>query len=122
MARAALVHKMAVAVAVVYCLVVAAPRAVEGAITCEQVISDLTPCATYLINGGTASTECCSGVTSLNSAVTTLDDRQAVCKCTEQTVTALPGINIDNARTLPGKCGLNVSFDISLNSDCSKVQ
>ncbi|KAK1434600.1 hypothetical protein QVD17_00348 [Tagetes erecta] len=121
MARGAiLVSKVAVAM-VFYCLVVTTPRAVEGVLTCEQVISDLAPCATYLINGGTVSTDCCSGVKSLNSAATTTDDRQAVCKCTEQTATTLPGMNLDNIRSLPSKCGLDIAFDINLNTDCSKV-
>ncbi|KAJ0574137.1 putative plant non-specific lipid-transfer protein/Par allergen [Helianthus annuus] len=121
MARAELVGKVAVVVAVVfYCLVVVAPYVVEGALTCEQVVSDLAPCGTYLINGGTVSTDCCNGVKSLNGAATTTDDRQTVCKCTEQTATTLPGVKIENVRSLPGKCGLNIDFDISLDTDCSK--
>ncbi|KAI3694944.1 hypothetical protein L1987_77928 [Smallanthus sonchifolius] len=119
MARASMVGTVAL-VAVFYSLLVAAPLEVEGVVTCEQVISDLSTYATYLINGGTVPTDCCSGVTSLNSAATTTDDRQAVCRCTEQTVTTLPGINLDNVRSLPGKCGLDIDFNISLNTDCSK--
>ncbi|KAI7741452.1 hypothetical protein M8C21_008532 [Ambrosia artemisiifolia] len=121
MARAELVGKVTVVVTMVfYCLVVATPRVVEGALTCEQVISDISPCATYLINGGTVSTDCCNGVKLLNSVVTTTNDRQTVCKCSKQTATTLPGIIPDNVRSLPAKCGVKVDFDFDPSADCSK--
>ncbi|KAL7616722.1 hypothetical protein Lser_V15G02749 [Lactuca serriola] len=103
---------------VVTCMVVAAPYA-EAAITCGQVVSSLSQCASYLRNGGAVPPACCSGVKSLNSAARTTPDRQTVCGCLKR---ASGGVNAGNAASLPGKCGVNIPYKISPSTDCSKVQ
>lgn len=119
MARGEMVVKVAL-VAVFYSIVVATPRVVEAAVTCDLVISDLAPCATYLTSGGQVPSDCCKGVKSLNDAATTTADRQAFCTCAEQTITSLPGIKLDNVRSLPKKCGVNFPYDLAPGTDCSK--
>ncbi|MDK0727977.1 non-specific lipid-transfer protein, partial [Clostridium perfringens] len=115
MAIVEMVRKVALVAVFFYCLVVAVPRAVEGAITCELVVSDLAPCAGFLTTGGQVSTDCCNGVKSLKNAAATKDDRQMVCRCAEQTVSTLPGINLDNVRDLPGKCGVDFPYQVTPN-------
>ncbi|CAH1441389.1 unnamed protein product [Lactuca virosa] len=109
---------MMVLCVVVTCMVVAAPYA-EAAITCGQVVSSLSPCIPYLKNGGAVPPACCSGVKSLNSAAKTTPDRQTACGCLKS---ASGGVNLGNAASLPGKCGVSIPYKISPSTDCSKVQ
>nr|AAO33357.1 nonspecific lipid transfer protein 1 [Vitis cinerea var. helleri x Vitis vinifera] len=105
----------------VICMVVAAPAAVEAAITCGQVSSALSSCLGYLKNGGAVPPGCCSGIKNLNSAAQTTADRQAACKCLKTFSNSIPGINLGLASGLPGKCGVSVPYKISPSTDCSKV-
>ncbi|KAL4561103.1 hypothetical protein LXL04_033265 [Taraxacum kok-saghyz] len=105
---------------VVACMVVAAPYA--EAITCGQVASSLVPCLGYLTNGGDVPPGCCSGVTELNDAAQSTPDRQTACGCLKSAYSANSGINAANAASLPGKCGVNIPYEISPSTDCSKVE
>ncbi|CAI9268704.1 unnamed protein product [Lactuca saligna] len=109
---------MMVLCVVVTSMVVAAPYA-EAAITCAQVVSSLSPCLSYLKNGGAVPSACCNGVKSLNSAARTTPDRQTACRCLKS---ASGGVNPGNAASLPGKCGVSIPYKISPSTDCSKVQ
>ncbi|XWS09500.1 hypothetical protein CRYUN_Cryun40dG0089900 [Craigia yunnanensis] len=108
---------------VVLCLVVGAPLA-QGAITCGQVTSALSPCIGYLRSngGGSVPPNCCSGIKSLNSAAQTTPDRQTACNCIKSASGAISGINYSLASGLPGKCGVSIPYKISPSTDCSKVQ
>ncbi|KAK1428058.1 hypothetical protein QVD17_16885 [Tagetes erecta] len=106
---------------VLACMVVLAPHA-EATITCGQVVSTLIPCLTYLRNGGAPAPSCCAGVRSLNSAARTTPDRKTACGCLKNSYKSNPGINSANAASLPSKCGVNIPYKISPNTDCSKVQ
>ncbi|XP_076899825.1 non-specific lipid-transfer protein 1-like [Bidens hawaiensis] len=111
-----------ISLVVVMCFMVAtAPYAVDGAVTCQTVVTSLTPCATYLTRGGPVPPACCSGITSLYKAASTTTDRQTACKCMEQAAGMVPGISLDAASSLPGKCGVNIPYKISPTTDCSKV-
>ncbi|GKV02301.1 hypothetical protein SLEP1_g14755 [Rubroshorea leprosula] len=101
-------------------MVVSAP--VAQALTCNEVISGLTPCIGYLTGSGALSSGCCSGVQSLNSAAKTTADRQAACNCLKNTAKSMTGINYGLAAGLPGKCGVNIPYAISPSTDCSKVK
>nr|XP_043610665.1 non-specific lipid-transfer protein 1-like [Erigeron canadensis] len=103
-------------------MVASAPYGVNGAVTCQMVVSSLTPCASYLTRGGPVPASCCSGINSLYSAATTTPDRQMACKCMKQASGMLPGIRLDAATSLPGKCGVNIPYKISPDTDCNKVQ
>ena len=95
----------------------------EGALTCAQVQNAVMPCATYLTTGGgtTVPAACCSGIRSLNSAANTTPDRQTACRCLVSAVKSLPTVNPSVISGLPAKCGVNLSYEISPNIDCSKV-
>ncbi|XP_059669822.1 non-specific lipid-transfer protein 1-like [Cornus florida] len=112
--------KVACVVVVLMCMVVTAPQA-EAAVTCGTVVTSLTPCLGYLRSGGPVPAPCCSGVKSLYNAASTPTDRQTACRCMKSAATAVPGINMANASGLPGKCGVNIPYKISLSTDCSKV-
>ncbi|XP_076918150.1 non-specific lipid-transfer protein 1-like [Bidens hawaiensis] len=113
---------MKISLAVVMCFMVAtALYAVDGAVTCQTVVTSLTPCATYLTRGGQVPPACCNGITSLYKAASTTTDRQTACKCMEQAAGMVPGISLDAASSLPGKCGVNIPYKISPTTDCSKV-
>ncbi|KAL4291280.1 hypothetical protein GQ457_14G001920 [Hibiscus cannabinus] len=107
---------------VVLCLVVGAPLA-QGTITCGQVTSSLAPCITYLKgSGGSVPAGCCNGIKSLNAAAKTTPDRQAACNCIKSASASISGINYGLASALPGKCGVNIPYNISPNTDCKSVR
>ncbi|KAI3511553.1 hypothetical protein L1887_18708 [Cichorium endivia] len=111
---------MMVLCVVLACMVVAAPYA--EAISCGQVFSSLGPCLGYLTNGGAVPQGCCSGVAALNNAATSTPDRQTACGCLKSAYAANSGIKPSNAASLPSKCGVNIPYKISPDTDCTKVQ
>lgn len=114
-----MVNKVA-CVVVLMCMVVAAPH-VEAAISCGQVVSSLSPCISYLrSSGGAVPAPCCNGVKSLNNVAKTTPDRQTACKCIKSAAVGISGINYGLVSSLPGKCGVNLPYQISPSTDCSK--
>ncbi|KAI3732576.1 hypothetical protein L1987_63782 [Smallanthus sonchifolius] len=95
------------------------PHSTNGAVTCELVVSSLTPCETYLTNGGEVPKTCCDGVKSLYKDADTTADRQMACRCMEQAATLVPGINLEYASNLPGKCDVHIPYPISPSFNCS---
>ena len=111
---------------VTVCLALGAtiPKA-EAAVTCGQVVNKLTPCISYIMSGGsTVPAECCNGVRTLYSMAQTTPDRQAVCTCIKNAVTSsgfsYSNNNLNLAAGLPKKCGVNIPYQISPSTDCSK--
>ncbi|KAJ9543336.1 hypothetical protein OSB04_023043 [Centaurea solstitialis] len=64
--------------------------------------------------------DCNNGVVGLNDAAKTPAGRQATCGCLKSVYASNSGINPSNAASLPGKCGLNIPYKNSPNTDCSK--
>ncbi|KAJ9544884.1 hypothetical protein OSB04_024591 [Centaurea solstitialis] len=93
-----------------------------AAITCDDVVEKLKPCLQYLKAGGKVPKPCCAGVKGLKAAAKTTPDRQTACGCMKTTYKSHPEINVDNARVLPGKCGVSIPYKISPKTDCSKVK
>uniref|UniRef100_A0A7N0VHJ2 Non-specific lipid-transfer protein n=1 Tax=Kalanchoe fedtschenkoi TaxID=63787 RepID=A0A7N0VHJ2_KALFE len=92
-------------------------------ISCRQVISYLTPCVSYLLNGGAVPPNCCSGVTTLYGQATTTASRQSICRCLRS---ALNGVsynnqNVKNAQALPAKCRLRVPYNITPQTKCEQI-
>ncbi|KAI7747988.1 hypothetical protein M8C21_027912 [Ambrosia artemisiifolia] len=112
---------MKMACVVMAYMVVLAPHA-EAAITCGKVVSSLLPCLGYLQSRGALTPACCNGVKSLNTAANNSADRKTACGCLKNAYKSNPGINQGNAASLPSKCGVNIPYKISPNTDCSKVQ
>ncbi|KAJ4704246.1 Non-specific lipid-transfer protein [Melia azedarach] len=119
MASSAVILKLA-------CFLLAASALImaKADITCQQVVSDLTPCISYVSNGGAVPVNCCNGVRTLYGAAQTTVDRQNVCKCLKSAVSGISytGFNLGLAAGLPSKCGLNIPYKISPSTDCNRVQ
>ncbi|KAI3925079.1 hypothetical protein MKW98_009729 [Papaver atlanticum] len=105
---------------VLACMVVVAPFAAEGAISCGTVVSKLSPCIGYL-TGGSLPANCCTGVKSLYQAAQTTSDLQTVCGCLKNAAKSMTNIKMSNAASLPGKCGVSIPYTFSAAIDCSKV-
>ncbi|XP_074310243.1 non-specific lipid-transfer protein Lac s 1-like [Silene latifolia] len=118
MARVALLK---FACAILVSMVLVAPRA-EAALTCGTVTKNIAQCVTYLKGTGTSpSTACCTGVTTLKGLATTLEDKKTACGCLKTAASSMTGLDTKRAADLPGDCGVTISYAISPNTDCSKV-
>ncbi|KAI3952811.1 hypothetical protein MKX01_006854 [Papaver californicum] len=104
---------------VLACMVVVAPYAAEGALSCGTVVSKMTPCLSYL-QGGAIGSGCCPGVKSLLALAQTTPDRKTACNCLKSASGSIPGINFGNAASLPSKCGVSIPYKISPSTDCTK--
>ncbi|XP_004506487.1 non-specific lipid-transfer protein 1-like [Cicer arietinum] len=109
----------------ILCLVTFGPKA-EGAVTCGQVVNNLTSCVSYIMYGGnTVPAQCCNGVRNLNAMAQTTPDRRAVCSCIKNAVSSsgftYSNTNLNLAASLPRRCGVNIPYQISPNTDCNSV-
>ncbi|XP_014497485.1 non-specific lipid-transfer protein 1-like [Vigna radiata var. radiata] len=110
-----------VACMVVMCMaVVGAPIMVQG-ISCNEVTTDMSPCLSYLTNGGEVSAACCGGVRSVLGAAGTTSEKQTVCNCLKQDANNF-GINDDYAQALPTRCGVSVPYKISRSTNCENIR
>ncbi|KAK1437174.1 hypothetical protein QVD17_02960 [Tagetes erecta] len=94
-------------------------RSTESAVTCELVVTSLSPCTTYLTNGGEVPKRCCDGVKSLNEDANTTADRQMACRCMEEAASLVPGVSNEYASSLPEKCNVHIPYPISRSFNCS---
>ncbi|KAL5708578.1 hypothetical protein ACHQM5_019361 [Ranunculus cassubicifolius] len=90
-----------------------------SAITCTDVVKDLSPCIKYLVNGGSPSTACCAGATNLMNSASTSADKKTACTCIQSTAAKVK-VNSAAAQALPGSCGITLPFTVSASVDCSK--
>ncbi|KAI3925078.1 hypothetical protein MKW98_009728 [Papaver atlanticum] len=102
-------------------MVVSAPYAAEGTLTCGQVASKMAPCLGFLM-GGAMSSGCCPGVKGLLGMAKATPDRQAACNCLKNAAKSMSGIKMANAAALPKQCGVNIPYQISPATDCAKVK
>ncbi|XP_041996634.1 non-specific lipid-transfer protein 1-like [Salvia splendens] len=108
-------------VCLVVIVVVAAVVTAEGAISCGQVMSSVSPCLAYLQGSGPVAASCCDGVKNLNKAAATTPDRQAVCGCIKSLAPTV-GAKPDLINSLISKCGVALPYRYSPSMDCSKIQ
>ncbi|KAI3819131.1 hypothetical protein L1987_12955 [Smallanthus sonchifolius] len=102
-------------------MVVAAPYA--EAVTCDNVVSKLSPCLNYLKDGGKVPAACCSSVRALNGAARSTSDKKTTCNCLKNAAKPFSGnIKTDNALGLPKKCGVNIPYKISMSTDCNSIK
>ena len=111
-----------VAVVMVICIAVVGAPMAQAAISCGQVTSRLTPCLGYLQKGGAPAPGCCSGIKAVLASAKTTPDRQAVCNCLKSAAGRIPGLNLGNAASLPGKCGVNLPYKISTSTNCATYE
>ncbi|KAK3119584.1 hypothetical protein QOZ80_9AG0672510 [Eleusine coracana subsp. coracana] len=119
----ALMKKQALVVAMAMAVVALLLASEASAITCGQVGSSLAPCIPYATGKASAlPASCCSGVRSLNGAARTTADRQTACRCLKSLANTVRSVNMGLVAGIPGKCGVNVGFPISMSTDCNKVR
>ncbi|RDX71462.1 hypothetical protein CR513_49182, partial [Mucuna pruriens] len=102
---------------------VCSPKA-HAEVTCNEVVRNLTPCISYVLNGGkTVPGPCCNGIRTLYNLAHSTPDRQNVCKCIKNAVSAFhySKSNVDLAATLPHKCGVTIPYQISPSTDCTSL-
>lgn len=90
-----------------------------AAVTCGGVLSNVSPCLSYLTTGsGMPPPPCCAGAKALAASCTSTADRQTACGCLK---TASRSLNVKPAlaRALPGNCQINLGFAVDPNIDCS---
>lgn len=101
-------------------MVVLLSPATEGVVSCPQLQGYLQSCLGYL-RGGPLTKPCCSGVLSVAATARNVADRRAACRCLVAAAQNLRGvIDMGNASRLPGKCGVNIPFQISPNTNCAR--
>ncbi|WCJ27836.1 Non-specific lipid-transfer protein [Euphorbia peplus] len=110
------------AILVVAIMVACGAMSTHAAITCGQVSGALAPCLNYLKSGGAPSPQCCNGVGRIAGMATTTPDRQLACNCLKNAAKNVPGINQDNAASLPGKCKVNIPYRISMSTNCASIK
>ncbi|KAL1193802.1 Non-specific lipid-transfer protein 6 [Cardamine amara subsp. amara] len=93
----------------------------EAAVTCETVAEDLYPCISYVAQGGSVPDTCCTGIRTLNSQAQTTEDRQSICRCIKSAMGGAPLDSINNALSLPAKCGVNLPFNPSPSTNCDSI-
>ncbi|KAE9610796.1 hypothetical protein Lal_00021187 [Lupinus albus] len=113
--------------AIVFIALGATSPAAEGTVSCGQVVNNLTPCVSYVVYGGsTVPAQCCNGIKNLNGMAQNTPDRQTVCNCIKNAVSSsgftYSNVNLDLAAGLPKKCGVNIPYEISPTTDCSRVR
>ncbi|VVA96909.1 unnamed protein product [Arabis nemorensis] len=94
----------------------------EAAVSCNTVIADLYPCLSYVAQGGNVPDSCCNGIRTLNGQAQTSVDRQGVCRCIKSAIggVSFSSSNLNNALSLPAKCGVNLPYRISPNTNCDR--
>ncbi|KAL1193801.1 Non-specific lipid-transfer protein 6 [Cardamine amara subsp. amara] len=107
---------------VAVCLVLAL-HCGEAAVSCNTVAEDLYPCVSYVAQGGYVPATCCTGIRALNTQAQTAVDRQSVCRCIKSAIggLSLTPNNINNALSLPAKCGVNLPYRISPSTNCDSI-
>ena len=102
-------------------MVVSWGGAAEGAVTCQDVVSAMAPCAAYLMgNAQTPAPACCPAVQSLNSRLTAVSDRQTACNCFKQAATSY-GVSLPKAQALPRLCKVSLNVAVAPNVNCANV-
>ncbi|XP_010464583.1 PREDICTED: non-specific lipid-transfer protein 6-like [Camelina sativa] len=104
------------------CLVLAL-RCGEAAVSCSTTVAELYPCVSYIVQGGTVPESCCNGIKALNSQAQTSADRQSVCRCIKSAIggVSYTSNNLNNALSLPSKCGLNLPYRFSPSTNCDSI-
>ncbi|PUZ60386.1 hypothetical protein GQ55_4G121000 [Panicum hallii var. hallii] len=100
----------------------AVPVVLADDVSCSGVINDLSLCLDFLQgNAGQPSDRCCTGVKAIYAAADTAAARQATCECLKS---AYNMVNADlyATQTLPGACGVPLSYTISPDINCSQIE
>ncbi|XP_020236676.1 non-specific lipid-transfer protein 1 [Cajanus cajan] len=112
-------------VVAVMCMVVAlSARAPMGApsssISCSTVTNYLSPCYSYLRNGGKPSSSCCDGVKNIYNEDKNTADVRATCNCLKSLASETT-VSANYAASLPAECDVKIPYKISNSTDCTKI-
>lgn len=108
--------------AVSMAVIALAPPQTEAAMSCTTVANDLSPCINYVLYGAANApppANCCTGIKTLYAQAQSTPDRQQVCSCLKSVASSASATVINNAASLPGKCGVSIPYKISPSTDCS---
>ncbi|KAI5665058.1 hypothetical protein M9H77_24381 [Catharanthus roseus] len=91
------------------------------AITCIEIGTAIYPCLLYYVIGGKIFPECCNGLKSVVKLTNaTLDDRRNLCSCFKNFTLGGTDDQIQRLASVPKQCGVNLTYNISPNVNCSK--
>ncbi|XP_078436362.1 non-specific lipid-transfer protein-like [Wolffia australiana] len=103
------------------CLFVMAPYA-NAAITCGNVNRFIAPCTLFALGRvAQPSKVCCNGVAALKNAAATTADRRTSCGCLKSLAGKTRGLLAGRISSLPGLCGVPLSFAVSPSIDCNTI-
>ncbi|GLJ47359.1 hypothetical protein SUGI_0999610 [Cryptomeria japonica] len=108
-------------VVIIGVVVVGMSGRVEGAISCSTVVTDVTPCLSYVTGSDAQPTQgCCSGIKSLNAAAATTDDRRSACNCIKSAASS-SNADYDKVGKMPGLCGVKLGYTITPSLNCNTI-
>ncbi|KAG5627014.1 hypothetical protein H5410_012232 [Solanum commersonii] len=93
----------------------------QGGVTCGQVDANMTPCISYLTQGGEPSAACCSGVKTVNGMAESADERKTACNCLKAAANPYANLKDDAAQALPSKCCVSLNIPISRTINCDTI-
>lgn len=95
-------------------------QAESASISCGTVSSYLSQCVGYLtFRQGKPTPGCCGGVKKLAGLATTTPARREVYSCLKSAYSQFPNVKSTAVSSLPGSCGVNLPFKISLQTNCN---
>ncbi|WJX67343.1 hypothetical protein P8452_51818 [Trifolium repens] len=94
----------------------------KAKLVCNDVITFLTPCITYLKGvDPTPSFFCCEGAKNIVLASRkSMEDKMVTCDCLKETA-AFINPKQDRANDLPNKCRIEFPYQISPTFDCTSI-
>ncbi|XP_078433684.1 non-specific lipid-transfer protein A-like [Wolffia australiana] len=93
----------------------------SAAVSCGDVASNVGQCMPFLRGQSAAPPGgCCDGVRRLAAMAPAAADRRAACYCIKQAAAQASDIRANAVSSLPGICGVSLSFPISPAVDCAR--
>ncbi|KAK2414900.1 non-specific lipid-transfer protein [Trifolium repens] len=92
---------------------------------CDKIRHAFIPtCFPYLRNPDSSippPEPCCNALKDINNEIPDTDERRVACKCMQFVITITPGADLpDRAIALPGKCGVDLPFQLSPWEECDR--
>jgi hypothetical protein len=94
----------------------------NGAITCNDALTSLIPCRSFLVGSGPEqlpSHDCCVGAQNVFKQSGTTKTRRALCQCLKQFAVE-HGVKPERANLIPQACKVDNPIPIGPPVDCSK--
>ncbi|XP_021294985.1 non-specific lipid-transfer protein 1-like [Herrania umbratica] len=102
-------------------VLVSTASSVHG-MTCQQALTELSPCGPFLRDmAPSPAAPCCTAVSDVNAAASTTQARRDLCECFEKNASAY-GVKPEKAKLLPGLCGVTVPVPIDPTVNCKTIK